>query len=63
MGLVGLKIDFIDRDDQFAVKWYEDIAKTAAENHLMIDFHGAFKAQRPGTHLAQPDHARGHPGR
>jgi alpha-glucosidase len=43
MGLAGLKIDFIDRDDQFAVKWYEDIAKTAAENHLMIDFHGAFK--------------------
>jgi alpha-glucosidase len=43
MGLVGLKIDFIDRDDQFAVKWYEDIAKVAAENHLMIDFHGAFK--------------------
>ena len=42
-GIVGLKIDFIDRDDQFAVKWYEDIAKTAAENHLMIDFHGAFK--------------------
>jgi alpha-glucosidase len=43
LGLAGLKIDFIDRDDQFAVKWYEDIAKTAAENHLMIDFHGAFK--------------------
>jgi len=42
-GLAGLKIDFIDRDDQFAVKWYEDIAKTAAENHLLIDFHGAFK--------------------
>jgi alpha-glucosidase len=42
-GIVGLKIDFIDRDDQFAVKWYEDVAKTAAENHLMIDFHGAFK--------------------
>jgi alpha-glucosidase len=40
---VGLKIDFIDRDDQFAVKWYEDIARTAAENHLLIDFHGAFK--------------------
>jgi alpha-glucosidase len=42
-GIAGLKIDFIDRDDQFAVKWYEDIAKTAAENHLLIDFHGAFK--------------------
>jgi alpha-glucosidase len=43
MGIAGLKIDFIDRDDQWAVKWYEDVAKTAAENHLMIDFHGAFK--------------------
>jgi alpha-glucosidase len=42
-GIAGLKIDFIDRDDQFAVKWYEDVAKTAAENHLLIDFHGAFK--------------------
>ncbi len=42
-GLAGLKIDFIDRDDQWAVNWYEDIARTAAENHLLIDFHGAFK--------------------
>ena len=42
-GIAGLKIDFIDRDDQWAVKWYEDIARTAAENHLLIDFHGAFK--------------------
>jgi alpha-glucosidase len=42
-GIAGLKIDFIDRDDQFAVKWYEDVARTAAENHLLIDFHGAFK--------------------
>jgi alpha-glucosidase len=42
-GLAGLKIDFVDRDDQWAVNWYEDIARTAAENHLLIDFHGAFK--------------------
>jgi alpha-glucosidase len=42
-GIAGLKIDFIDRDDQWSVKWYEDIARTAAENHLLIDFHGAFK--------------------
>jgi len=42
-GVAGLKIDFIDRDDQWAVRWYEDVAKTAAENHLLIDFHGAFK--------------------
>ena len=42
-GLAGLKIDFIDRDDQWAVNWYHDILKTAAENHLLIDFHGAYK--------------------
>lgn len=42
-GIAGLKIDFIDRDDQWVVNWYEDICKTAAENHLLIDFHGAFK--------------------
>ena len=42
-GIAGLKIDFIDRDDQWAVNWYNDVAKTAAENHLLIDFHGAFK--------------------
>jgi len=42
-GIAGLKIDFIDRDDQWVVNWYEDIARTAAENHLMIDFHGAYK--------------------
>jgi len=42
-GIAGLKIDFIDRDDQWAVNWYEDIARTAAENHLLIDFHGAYK--------------------
>jgi alpha-glucosidase len=42
-GIAGLKIDFIDRDDQWAVNWYEDVAKTAAENHLLIDFHGAYK--------------------
>ena len=43
MGVAGLKIDFIDRDDQWAVNWYEDVVRVAAENHLMIDFHGAYK--------------------
>ena len=43
MGVAGLKIDFIDRDDQWAMNWYEDVIKVAAENHLMIDFHGADK--------------------
>jgi alpha-glucosidase len=42
-GVAGVKIDFIDRDDQWAVNWYEDICKVAAENHLLINFHGAYK--------------------
>jgi alpha-glucosidase len=33
----------MDRDDQQMVNWYHDIIKCAAENHLMVDFHGAYK--------------------
>ncbi len=42
-GVAGVKIDFMDRDDQEMVKWYEEIAREAAEHHLVVDFHGAFK--------------------
>ena len=42
-GIAGIKIDFMDRDDQQMVNWYHDIIKCAAENHLMVDFHGAYK--------------------
>ena len=42
-GVKGLKIDFMDRDDQDMVNWYRRIIKTAADNELMIDFHGAYK--------------------
>jgi alpha-glucosidase len=42
-GIAGIKIDFMDRDDQQMVNWYHDIIKCAAENHLIVDFHGAYK--------------------
>jgi len=42
-GVSGIKIDFMDRDDQQMVNWYHDIIKCAAENHLLVDFHGAYK--------------------
>jgi alpha-glucosidase len=42
-GVKGVKIDFMDRSDQWMVNYYERIAKTAAENNLLVDFHGAFK--------------------
>lgn len=42
-GIAGVKIDFMDRDDQWMVDWYRRVVKKAAEHHLMVDFHGAFK--------------------
>jgi alpha-glucosidase len=42
-GIAGVKIDFLDRSDQWMVNFYRKAAKTAAEHHLMLDFHGAFK--------------------
>lgn len=42
-GIKGMKIDFIDRDDQVAVASTYEIAKLAAENKLLVDFHGVFK--------------------
>lgn len=40
-GVAGVKIDFVLRNDQEGIKWYYDVAKLAAEHHLMVDFHGA----------------------
>ena len=42
-GLAGVKIDFMDRDDQEMVNWYHTIIKLAAKHKLMVDFHGAYK--------------------
>jgi alpha-glucosidase len=39
-GIAGVKIDFVDRDDQEGVQFYYDAAREAAEHHLMVDFHG-----------------------
>ena len=43
MGAVGFKIDFMDRDDQFVVKFLEETAAIAAEYKLIVDYHGMFK--------------------
>ncbi len=42
-GVSGVKIDFMDRQDQEMVNFYHDVVKKAAEHHLIIDFHGAYK--------------------
>jgi alpha-glucosidase len=42
-GVAGVKIDFMNRDDQQMVNWYRHVVELAAQHHLMIDYHGAFK--------------------
>jgi alpha-glucosidase len=42
-GVVGVKIDFLDRSDQWMVSFYRTVAQKAAAHHLMVNFHGAFK--------------------
>ena len=53
-GAAGVKIDFMNRDDQEMVRWYHTILKKAAEHKLMVFFHGAYKptgTQRTYPHL------------
>lgn len=42
-GVAGMKIDFMDRDDQAMVNFYERCASEAAKRKLIVDFHGAYK--------------------
>jgi alpha-glucosidase len=40
-GVKGVKIDFMDRSDQYMMNFYEKVAKEAAKYKLFVDFHGA----------------------
>lgn len=42
-GIKGIKVDFMQRDDQEMVNYYEKVAKAAAKRKLLVDFHGAYK--------------------
>jgi hypothetical protein len=39
-GVKGVKIDFFQSDKQAVIKLYTDILRDAAENHIMVNFHG-----------------------
>ncbi len=41
-GVAGVKIDFMDRNDQEMVNFYHRTVKAAAAHHLAVDFHGAY---------------------
>jgi alpha-glucosidase len=43
LGVTGLKIDFFDHEAKETIDLYSDILKEAAQNQLLLDFHGANK--------------------
>jgi alpha-glucosidase len=42
-GVVGVKTDFVERDDQHGIDFYYRSAEAAAKHHIMMDYHGATK--------------------
>jgi alpha-glucosidase len=42
-GIKGLMCDFMDRDDQKMVNMQDEILQKAAQHHLHVQFHGAYK--------------------
>lgn len=40
MGIKGVKVDFFGGDGQSMIQYYHDLIKDAADNQLMINFHG-----------------------
>lgn len=40
-GIKGVKIDFMDRNDQWMVNYYERVAEEAAKYNILVDFHGS----------------------
>lgn len=43
MGIKGFKIDYMNRDDQWMVDFLYRAAKTCADHHMVVDFHGVYK--------------------
>jgi alpha-glucosidase len=52
-GIPGVKIDFMNRSDQWMVNYYERVAKEAAKYKMFVDFHGAFKPA--GLNITYPN--------
>lgn len=45
-GVKGLKVDFMQRDDQSVINFYHRVCREAARRRMLVDFHGAI---RPAT--------------
>ncbi|HEY8918622.1 MAG TPA: glycoside hydrolase family 97 protein, partial [Chitinophaga sp.] len=42
-GVKGIKVDFMQRGDQWMVNFYERTAQECAKRQMLVDFHGAYK--------------------
>lgn len=42
-GIKGIKMDFMNRDDQEMVDFYYEVARKAVKHKMLVDFHGAYK--------------------
>ena len=42
LGLTGIKVDFMDRNDQEMVAFYHRLVAKAADHRLLVDLHGAY---------------------
>jgi alpha-glucosidase len=52
-GAKGLKVDFMQRDDQWMVNYYHKITKETAKRKMLVDFHGSYKPA--GLNRAYPN--------
>jgi alpha-glucosidase len=62
-GARGIMVDFMDRDDQKMLRFYERVARAAAARRLVVNFHGAFKPtgmQRAFPNLITREGVLGH---
>ncbi len=42
-GVAGIKVDYMQRDDQWMVNYYWKVAREAAKRKMLVDFHGCYK--------------------
>jgi alpha-glucosidase len=45
-GVKGIKVDFMQRNDQVLINYFYRVSREAAKRHMLVDFHGA---QKPAT--------------
>jgi alpha-glucosidase len=42
-GVAGIKVDFMNRDDQVMMNFYEKVLQETAKRHMVVNFHGTCK--------------------